>query len=59
MTSAFAVGQMIGPALGGWLAEVTDTFRVPSVVAAVVLLGGGAILLVRPAQAARLDATVS
>lgn len=59
MTSAFAVGQMIGPAVGGWLADVTDTFRVPSVLAAVVLLGGGAILLVRPAQDARVDATVS
>ena len=59
MTSAFAVGQMIGPAVGGWLADVTDTFRVPSVVAAVVLLAGGAILLVRPAQDARVDATVS
>ena len=31
MTVAFAVGQMVGPAVGGWLADVTDTFRVPSV----------------------------
>ena len=53
MTSAFAVGQMIGPALGGWLADVTDTFRVPSLLAAVVLLAGGAILLVRPATTPR------
>ena len=45
MTVAFAVGQMIGPAVGGWLADTTGTFRVPSVVAAVVLLAGGAILL--------------
>ena len=27
MTTAFAVGQMIGPALGGWLADRTGTFR--------------------------------
>ena len=45
MTVAFAVGQMIGPAVGGWLADATGTFRVPSVVAAVVLIAGGAILL--------------
>ena len=45
MTVAFAVGQMVGPAVGGWLADATGTFRVPSVVAAVVLLAGGGILL--------------
>ena len=45
MTVAFAVGQMVGPAVGGWLADATGTFRVPSVVAAVVLLAGAAFLL--------------
>ena len=45
MTVAFAVGQMIGPAVGGWLADATGTFRVPSVVAAAVLLVGAAFLL--------------
>ena len=45
MTIAFAVGQMVGPAVGGWLADATGTFRVPSVVAAVVLLAGAAFLL--------------
>ena len=45
MTIAFAVGQMVGPAVGGWLADATGTFRVPSVVAAVVLVAGAAFLL--------------
>ena len=31
----------VGPAVGGWLADLTGTFRVPSVLAAVVLLAGG------------------
>lgn len=56
MTTAFAIGQIAGPAIGGWLADITGTFRVPSVVAAVVLLVGAAILMlpsarVRPAAA--------
>ena len=29
MTTAFAVGQVVGPAVGGWLADHTGTFRVP------------------------------
>jgi MFS family permease len=45
MTVAFAVGQMVGPAVGGWLADATGTFRVPSVVAAVVLVAGAVFLL--------------
>jgi predicted MFS family arabinose efflux permease len=59
MTTAFAVGQMIGPALGGWLADRTGTFRVPSVLAAVVLLAGGAILLARSAQREPEDVRVT
>jgi MFS family permease len=56
MTVAFAVGQMIGPAVGGWLADATGTFRVPSVVAAVVLLAGGALLLRSPERVEQLAA---
>jgi predicted MFS family arabinose efflux permease len=59
MTTAFAVGQMIGPAAGGWLADRTGTFRVPSVVAAAVLVAGGAILLTRSARPAPTDAPVA
>ncbi len=59
MTTAFAVGQVIGPAVGGWLADHTGTFRVPSVVAAVVLLAGGALLLVRTTSEEPIDARVA
>ena len=59
MTTAFAVGQMIGPALGGWLADRTGTFRVPSVVAAVVLLAGAAILQRRSARPEPADVRVT
>ncbi len=59
MTTAFAVGQVVGPAVGGWLADHTGTFRVPSVVAAVVLLAGGALLLVRTTSDERMDARVT
>ena len=52
MTTAFAVGQMLGPAIGGWLADRTGTFGVPSVVAAAVLLAGGGILLLRSTRGA-------
>lgn len=59
MTTAFAIGQMIGPAAGGWLADRTGTFRVPSVVAAATLVAGGAILLARSARPAPTDARVA
>jgi MFS family permease len=59
MTTAFAVGQMIGPALGGWLADRTDSFRVPSVLAAVVLVAGGAILARRSARHDPADVRVT
>ena len=57
--TAFAVGQVVGPAVGGWLADHTGTFRVPSVVAAVVLVAGGALLLVRTTRHAPVDARVT
>lgn len=60
MTTAFAVGQMLGPAVGGWLAERTGTFGVPSVLAAAVLVAGGGILLVGTTRRHQpADATVS
>jgi MFS family permease len=59
MTTAFAVGQVVGPAVGGWLADHTGTFRVPSVIAAVVLLAGGGLLLIRTTSEQRIDAKVT
>ena len=59
MTTAFAVGQMLGPAIGGWLADRTGTFRVPSVLAAVVLVAGGAVLLWRTPRHEPADARVT
>ncbi|MGE3368726.1 MAG: YbfB/YjiJ family MFS transporter [Rhizobiaceae bacterium] len=43
MTAAFGVGQIIGPLAGGYLAEWTGSFVVPSLLAAVVLLTGCAM----------------
>jgi len=43
MTVAFSVGQIVGPALGGWLAERTGSFASPSWMAAAVLLTGAAL----------------
>lgn len=40
MTVAFSVGQIIGPALGGWLAERSGSFALPSWLAAGALLVG-------------------
>jgi predicted MFS family arabinose efflux permease len=46
MTASFGLGQMIGPALAGWLRDLTGSFTEPSLIAAVVLVAGG--LLVWP-----------
>ena len=43
MTAAFAVGQMIGPALGGWLAERMGGFGPASLLAAGALLVSAAL----------------
>ncbi|RPH66057.1 MAG: YbfB/YjiJ family MFS transporter [Burkholderiales bacterium] len=43
MTVAFSVGQIVGPAIGGWLAERTGSFTAPSWMAAAVLLLGAAL----------------
>lgn len=42
MTVAFSLGQIVGPAVGGWLAERTGSFVAPSWIAAAVLVAGAA-----------------
>ncbi|MEL6766720.1 MAG: YbfB/YjiJ family MFS transporter [Pseudomonadota bacterium] len=44
MTAAFGLGQIIGPALAGWLRTETGSFMAPSLMAAAVLLAGTAVL---------------
>lgn len=43
MTVAFSLGQIAGPAVGGWLAERSGSFAAPSWLAAAVLLLGAAL----------------
>ncbi len=38
MTGIFGIGQMVGPAFAGYLAEITGTFTAPSLVAAATLV---------------------
>lgn len=45
MTSAFGLGQMIAPALAGYLADWSGSFTLPSLAAAAVLLAAAAIAL--------------
>jgi MFS family permease len=45
MTAAFGLGQLLGPAVAGRLAESTGGFGAPSLLAAVLLVGG--LLLLR------------
>ncbi len=48
MTASFGLGQLLGPALAGRLAQMTQGFEAPSLVAALLLLGG--IVLLRGAE---------
>lgn len=43
MTVAFSAGQIVGPAVGGWLAERSGSFAAPSWLAAAVLIAGAAL----------------
>lgn len=45
MTASFGTGQMIGPALAGWLREATGGYGAPSLIAAAVLVAGGLVVL--------------
>lgn len=44
MTAAFGFGQIVGPALGGWLAERTGSFTWPSLLAAATLVAAAAMV---------------
>ncbi len=43
MTAAFGLGQIVGPAIGGWLAERSGDFVTASWLAVAVLLIGAAL----------------
>src|SRR5690606_27986049 len=46
MTVAFSLGQIVGPAIGGWMADRSGSFVAPSWIAVVVLLAGAALAAV-------------
>jgi predicted MFS family arabinose efflux permease len=48
MTASFGLGQLLGPAIAGRLAQMTQGFEAPSMLAASLLLGG--IVLLRGAE---------
>ena len=54
MTASFAAGQMIGPAVAGYLAESTGSLRLPSWLAAAALMAAAMLALrsMPPARAA-------
>ncbi len=43
MTAAFGIGQILGPLAGGYLADWTGSFYVPSIAASLVLMASAAI----------------
>ncbi len=43
MTASFGTGQMLGPALAGWLREATGGYAAPSLLAAAVLVVGAGL----------------
>jgi MFS family permease len=45
MTAAFGVGQMVGPAVAGWMRDQTGSYSGPSLLAAAVLVAGAAVLI--------------
>ena len=46
MTAAFGLGQILGPAIGGWLADRTGSFVAPSLLAAAALVACAGLLAV-------------
>jgi MFS family permease len=46
MTAAFGIGQITGPLVGGWVAQFTGNFTLPTILAAAAL--GIAMLLMVP-----------
>ena len=46
MTAAFGLGQILGPAIGGWLADRAGSFVAPSLLAAAVLVACAGLLAV-------------
>ncbi len=44
MTASFGFGQLLGPAIAGRLAQATQGFEAPSILAALLLLGGITLL---------------
>lgn len=48
MTASFGIGQMTGPLLAGWLRDATGSFTAPSLIAAMVLVAGAALLIRMP-----------
>ncbi|MCL4746007.1 MAG: YbfB/YjiJ family MFS transporter [Burkholderiaceae bacterium] len=56
MTAAFGAGQIIGPAVGAWLAERSGGFWAPSLAAASVLMISAAMVTIgRPGDAALIE----
>jgi predicted MFS family arabinose efflux permease len=45
VTAAFGVGQIMGPAIGGWLADVSGSFVLPTAFAIAALLLAGLFIL--------------
>jgi predicted MFS family arabinose efflux permease len=52
MTAAFGVGQIVGPAFGGWLAERSGGFGLPSFFAAASLVAAAGMVAIAARHAA-------
>jgi len=52
LTAFFSIGQLIGPALGGYLADYTDSYRIVFAASAFIAVVGatGSLLLKKPSQ---------
>jgi predicted MFS family arabinose efflux permease len=44
MTAVFGVGQIVGPLVAGWLLDLTGSFLLPSIAAAITLVIGAALV---------------